>query len=123
MTLIAEAATLSIGDRVIVSSGLGSRIGVLQYMGETKFATGTWCGVQLDEASGKNNGTVDGHSYFECPDKFGVFVPIAKVTLSPSCRKARLSRSNSKESINSNITVGSMTSTATSRLKLSAQVY
>ena len=60
-----EASTLSVGDRVIVSSGLGSRAGVLQYLGETKFATGTWCGVQLNEASGKNNGTVDGHSYFE----------------------------------------------------------
>lgn len=54
---------LSIGDRVIVSSGMGSRAGILQYIGETKFAPGNWCGVQLDEPSGKNDGTVDGVQY------------------------------------------------------------
>lgn len=56
----AEAATLTVGDRVIVSSGFGSRPGILKYLGETQFASGTWCGVQLDEASGKNDGSVDG---------------------------------------------------------------
>lgn len=55
--------TMSIGDRVIVSSGMGSRAGILQYLGETKFAPGNWCGVQLDEPSGKNDGTVDGVQY------------------------------------------------------------
>lgn len=54
---------LSIGDRVIVSSGMGSRAGILQYCGETKFAPGNWCGVQLDEPTGKNDGTVDGVQY------------------------------------------------------------
>lgn len=48
------------GDRIIVSSGLGSRPGILQYIGETQFASGNWCGVQLDDATGKNDGTVDG---------------------------------------------------------------
>lgn len=56
-------ASLAVGDRVIVSSGMGSRAGVLQYMGETKFAAGNWCGVQLDEPSGKNDGSVDGVKY------------------------------------------------------------
>lgn len=54
---------MSVGDRVIVSSGMGSRAGILQYIGETKFAPGNWCGVQLDEPSGKNDGTVDGVQY------------------------------------------------------------
>lgn len=54
---------LSIGDRVIVSSGMGSRAGILHYIGETKFAPGNWCGVALDEPSGKNDGTVDGVQY------------------------------------------------------------
>lgn len=53
-------ANLAVGDRVIVSSGLGSRPGILKYIGETKFATGNWCGVQLDDATGKNDGVVDG---------------------------------------------------------------
>ena len=35
---------------------------------------GTWVGIVLDEAKGKNNGTVQGKSYFECPDKHGMFV-------------------------------------------------
>lgn len=48
------------GDRVIVSSGFGSRKGTLRYLGETQFASGNWCGVELDEASGKNDGSVDG---------------------------------------------------------------
>lgn len=54
---------MNIGDRVIVSSGMGSRAGILQYIGETQFAPGNWCGVQLDEPTGKNDGTVDGVQY------------------------------------------------------------
>lgn len=45
---------------MIVSSGLGSRPGILQFIGETQFAPGTWCGVQLDDATGKNDGSVGG---------------------------------------------------------------
>lgn len=56
-------SNMAIGDRVIVSSGMGSRAGILKFMGETKFAPGNWCGVQLDEPSGKNDGTVDGVQY------------------------------------------------------------
>lgn len=52
-------SNLSVGDRIIVSSGLGSRPGILKYIGEAHFASGTWCGVQLDEPSGKNDGSVD----------------------------------------------------------------
>ncbi|XP_055548764.1 restin homolog isoform X3 [Wyeomyia smithii] len=118
---LGKAATLTVGDRVIVSSGFGSRPGILKYLGETQFASGTWCGVQLDEASGKNDGSVDGVKYFECPDKYGIFVPIAKVTLSPSSRKTRLSRSGSKESLTSVGTMSSIATTATSRLRMSAQ--
>lgn len=54
---------MSVGDRVIVSSGMGSRAGILKYVGETKFAPGNWCGVELDEPTGKNDGTVDGVQY------------------------------------------------------------
>lgn len=51
---------MAIGDRVIVSSGFGSRPGILKYMGETQFAPGTWCGLMLDDPTGKNDGTVGG---------------------------------------------------------------
>lgn len=49
---------LKIGDRVIVSSSQGSKTGVLRFMGETEFANGEWCGVELDDPVGKNDGSV-----------------------------------------------------------------
>ena len=33
-----------------------------------------WCGVVLDTPSGKNNGTIQGKKYFECPENCGIFV-------------------------------------------------
>ncbi|XP_036327697.1 restin homolog [Rhagoletis pomonella] len=112
---------LTVGDRIIVSSGFGSRPGILRYLGETQFASGNWCGVELDEPSGKNDGSVDGVSYFECKPKYGVFVPIAKVSLSPSSKKSRLSRTGSRESLTSIGTMNSIATTNTSRLRMSAQ--
>lgn len=49
---------LRIGERVIVSSSQGSKTGVLRYIGTTEFAAGEWCGVELDEPIGKNDGSV-----------------------------------------------------------------
>lgn len=49
---------LRLGDRVIVSSSQGSKTGVLRYLGITEFAPGEWCGVELDEPVGKNDGSV-----------------------------------------------------------------
>ncbi|KRF85554.1 uncharacterized protein Dvir_GJ16188, isoform D [Drosophila virilis] len=112
---------LTVGDRVIVSSGFGSRPGILRYLGETQFAPGNWCGVELDEPSGKNDGAVDGIRYFECKPKFGVFVPIAKVSLSPSTKKTRLSRAGSRESLTSIGTMNSIATTNTSRIRMNAQ--
>ncbi|XP_033169409.1 restin homolog isoform X4 [Drosophila mauritiana] len=112
---------MAVGDRVIVSSGFGSRPGILRYLGETQFAPGNWCGVELDEPSGKNDGTVDDIRYFECKPKYGVFVPIAKVSLSPSSKKTRLSRTGSRESLTSIGTMNSIATTATSRMRMNAQ--
>ncbi|XP_050526178.1 CAP-Gly domain-containing linker protein 1-like isoform X4 [Daktulosphaira vitifoliae] len=78
-----SSSELKIGDRVIISSGQGSKLGVLRYRGFTQFAPGEWCGIELDDPLGKNNGSVDGIKYFECEDKFGLFTPIAKVSKSP----------------------------------------
>lgn len=43
------------------------------------FKTGKWVGVVLDEAKGKNNGTVQGKTYFTCPDDHGIFVRQSQV--------------------------------------------
>ena len=40
----------------------------------TFLSTGKWIGVILDEAKGKNNGTVQGKTYFSCADEHGIFV-------------------------------------------------
>uniref|UniRef100_A0A3B4G1C6 CAP-Gly domain containing linker protein 2 n=1 Tax=Pundamilia nyererei TaxID=303518 RepID=A0A3B4G1C6_9CICH len=57
----------------------GSKMGVIRYMGETDFAKGEWCGVELDEPLGKNDGAVAGTRYFQCLPKFGLFAPVHKV--------------------------------------------
>jgi Dynactin complex subunit involved in mitotic spindle partitioning in anaphase B len=45
---------------VIIRSSQGSKSGVLKYKGDTYFADGEWCGVELDDPLGKNDGSVDG---------------------------------------------------------------
>jgi hypothetical protein len=59
-----------VGDRVLVA---GTKAGVIEYLGETKFAKGLWAGVKLDEAGGKNDGSVGGVKYFDCQPLHGVF--------------------------------------------------
>uniref|UniRef100_A0A667XBP6 Dynactin subunit 1 n=1 Tax=Myripristis murdjan TaxID=586833 RepID=A0A667XBP6_9TELE len=53
--------------------GKGQR-GTVAYVGATLFATGKWVGVILDEAKGKNDGTVQGKRYFTCEENHGIFV-------------------------------------------------
>ncbi|XP_062268670.1 CAP-Gly domain-containing linker protein 1 isoform X2 [Platichthys flesus] len=68
---------LRLVDRVLVG---GSKAGVVRFLGETDFAKGYWCGVELDEPLGKNDGAVAGTRYFQCMPRFGLFAPVHKVT-------------------------------------------
>ncbi|XP_014343317.1 CAP-Gly domain-containing linker protein 4 isoform X4 [Latimeria chalumnae] len=60
---------LKLGDRVIIA---GQKVGTLRFCGTTEFASGQWAGIDLDEAEGKNDGSVGGVQYFNCPPKQGL---------------------------------------------------
>jgi len=47
--------------------------GMLRYCGKALFANGLWAGIELDDAAGKNNGSVDGIPYFRCPPNYGIY--------------------------------------------------
>eukprot|EP01038_Epipyxis_sp_PR26KG_P011776 gene11776-15757_t len=49
-------------------------LGYIRFIGLTMFSTGVWIGVELDDKSGKNNGTVQNEVYFVCPANRGLFV-------------------------------------------------
>ncbi|RDD45439.1 CAP-Gly domain-containing linker protein 3 [Trichoplax sp. H2] len=71
-----ESSKIRIGDRVIASD---DKPGVVRFVGKTKFASGTWIGIELDEELGKNDGSTAGVRYFTCKPRHGVFLPPSKV--------------------------------------------
>eukprot|EP00039_Didymoeca_costata_P001459 m.52711 g.52711 ORF g.52711 m.52711 type:complete len:240 (+) comp10812_c0_seq6:172-891(+) len=73
-----EAKSMSIGDRCEVTVG-GVKRGEIMYIGKPEFQKGWWIGVKYDEPLGKNDGSVQGVRYFQCPPKYGAFVRPANV--------------------------------------------
>lgn len=50
-----------VGDRVSLDDG---RLGTARYHGDVFFGKrGIWVGLELDSATGKNNGTVEGYNW------------------------------------------------------------
>lgn len=66
-----------IGDRVCIN---GTKEGVIAYIGSAKFKEGEWAGCILDTPEGKNNGTVDGITYFNTDENRGIFCRLNKLT-------------------------------------------
>ena len=62
---------LLLGQTIETADG---RRGTIRFLGSTQFSTGTWVGVELDDAVGKNNGSVQGQQYFECDLNRGLFL-------------------------------------------------
>ena len=79
---------LNLGDRVAVKSTRKlislrrskAKTGIVRFLGDTQFAVGQWVGIELDEAAGHNDGSVDGMRYFQCRPNHGIFAPVHKVT-------------------------------------------
>lgn len=64
-------ADLSPGQVILLTDG---RQATVRFVGSTHFAAGDWVGIELDDATGKNNGTVQGEQYFDCEPGYGMFV-------------------------------------------------
>ncbi|KAK7046094.1 hypothetical protein VNI00_007092 [Paramarasmius palmivorus] len=63
--------------------------GTLRYIGPIDGKQGLWAGVELSggfAGKGKNDGSVGGKRYFECPEKCGVFVATTKLSAATAGR-------------------------------------
>jgi dynactin 1 len=69
---------LRIGQTVELADG---RIAVIRFIGQPHFAAGDWVGVELEDDSGKNDGSVQGERYFDCEMGRGMFVRPAAMTI------------------------------------------
>ena len=63
------------------SSGIVRYFGTLQHQGAPANAKDElWIGIEWDEANrGKHNGTVNGFTYFTCPDNKGSMIKYEKI--------------------------------------------
>ena len=69
---------LQVGDRVDLPRSGWYNCGVVRYRGPLKGVPGVthnkvFLGIELDDAIGKNDGSVNGHRLFQCADQHGVF--------------------------------------------------
>lgn len=69
--MMGDLSDFQIGQTVELQDG---RIAKIQFTGETYFAGGNWLGVELNDASGKNDGAVQGQRYFSCKPGHGMFI-------------------------------------------------
>ena len=74
-----ELSDFLVGQTVELVNGVKATV---QFVGTTHFAPGDWIGVELEDASGKNDGAVQGQRYFDCPPGHGMFVrpSVPKIT-------------------------------------------
>ncbi|KAH7920934.1 hypothetical protein BV22DRAFT_1097308 [Leucogyrophana mollusca] len=64
-----------LGALVEISAGRG----IVRFCGTTSFSPGKWVGIELSEAKGKNDGTINGIAYFSCKPNHGVFIRPSQV--------------------------------------------
>ncbi|KAI9733545.1 MAG: hypothetical protein M1834_003146 [Cirrosporium novae-zelandiae] len=66
-----DISAFAVGQTVEIQDG---RIATVRFVGATHFAPGSWVGIELEDASGKNDGAVQGQRYFDCEPGFGMFI-------------------------------------------------
>lgn len=67
-----KTESLQLGDVVQIGDN-ELLVGYVRFIGTTSFAEGVWIGIHCQKAYGKNDGSVQGVRYFECPPKYGLF--------------------------------------------------
>ena len=70
--------------------------GTIRFGGNTEFHSGQWAGIELDDEVGKNDGSYGGIRYFTCKPKYGLFVPMHRI--SKAIHQPREKRKRTKES-------------------------
>ncbi|KAK0705359.1 dynein associated protein-domain-containing protein [Lasiosphaeris hirsuta] len=115
---------LAAGQKIQLSDG---RNGTIRFVGQTAFAAGDWVGVELDDDSGKNDGSVQGERYFDCPMGYGMFVRPSTVTViaqapppKPAGVKRPASRPSSMFSSGSGRAAGPVDPSLAKRMSLNA---
>lgn len=69
-----------VGDACWVN---GTKAGVVAFVGETQFKEGEWAGVVLETNDGKNDGSLNGVTYFVTEPNRGIFCRLNKLTREP----------------------------------------
>lgn len=70
----AGPSDVAVGARAVVAVGQRKLYATVRFVGDTEFSPGTWVGLELDTLEGKNDGTVQGVRYFDCPPQKGLFI-------------------------------------------------
>jgi tubulin-folding cofactor B len=74
--------SMKVGDRCQVRvAGAPTRLAAVMYLGELDKKPGFFVGVKYDEPLGKNDGSVEGKRYFECPPNYGGFIKPENITV------------------------------------------
>lgn len=88
-----ELSDFKVGQTVELQDG---QTATVQFKGNTHFAAGAWIGVVLDDATGKNDGSVQGQRYFDCPPGHGMFLRPTVLTILEQPTPKANGRSHSK---------------------------
>src|ERR1700761_4072824 len=75
---------VKIGQKVETQDG---KQGTVRYIGPLHVASGEWLGLELQDDTGKNDGSVKGERYFNCAPGHGIFVrkeSVVKIVSQPA---------------------------------------